>query len=140
MMIIAFFLDITKMFLRIKLSKDKDYLRFLWRFCKTDMAARIFRMIAVTFGVISSPFQANDVVKKHCDMLEDEFPMAVTEVRNQIYVDDLAGGENDENSAKKMIEEIWKFFLEANMQPHKLRQTIRKFWNPFQTNSKALKT
>lgn len=126
MMIIAFVLDITKMFLRIKLSKDKDYLRFLWRFCKTDMAARIFRMIAVTFGVISSPFQANDVVKKHCDMLEDEFPMAVTEVRNQIYVDDLAGGENDENSAKKMIEEIWKFFLEANMQPHKFASNNQK--------------
>ena len=64
MMITAFVLDLTKMFLRIKLHKDKDYLRFVWWFCNTDLAARIFRMIAVSFGVISSPFQAIDVVLK----------------------------------------------------------------------------
>jgi len=40
MNIIAFVLDISKMFLRIKLEHGADYLRFFWRFCQTNMPPR----------------------------------------------------------------------------------------------------
>ena len=139
MEIIAFVLDITKMFLRIKLHKDKDYLRFLWRFCQTDRTARIFRMTAVTFGVISSPFQAIDVVLKHCDLMETEFPLAVQEVRDQLYMDDVAGGDKDEESARKKIEEILNFFTEASMQPHKFASNSQKILQNIPEEFKNLK-
>jgi len=119
MYLIAFVLDISKMFLRIKLQHGTDYLRFFWRFCEQDLPPRIFRMIVVTFGIISSPFQAVDVVLKHADMLNDVFPLAAEEVRSQIYMDDVPGGDNDFEVAKKKIEELWKFFQEASMMPHK---------------------
>lgn len=119
MYLIAFILDISKMFLRIKIQHGKDYLRFFWRYCEKSLPPRIFRMISVTFGMVSSPFQAIDVVLKHADMLQDVLPLASTEVRRQIYMDDVPGGDNELEQAKKKIEELWKFFLEANMMPHK---------------------
>jgi hypothetical protein len=39
---IAFTLDISKMFLRIKLDHGKDYLRFFWRNCDQSQKPRIF--------------------------------------------------------------------------------------------------
>lgn len=126
MMIIAFVLDLTKMFLRVKLHQDKDYLRFLWRFCNTETTARIFRMVAVTFGVISSPFQAIDVVLKHCAMFEKEFPLATIEIRDQIYMDDIPGGDWTEDSAKKKVDEILDLFQKASMQPHKFASNCKR--------------
>ena len=73
------------MFLRIKLKHGADHLRFFWRFCEKNLPPRIFRMAVLTFGMISSPFQAIDVVLKHADMLENVYPLAAEEVRNQIY-------------------------------------------------------
>jgi hypothetical protein len=67
---IAFVIDITKMFLQIKLHKDKDFLRFVWRDCNTKIPPEIFCMLSVTFGVISSPFQSIWVVHKHAEMFE----------------------------------------------------------------------
>ena len=55
MNLVAYVLDISKMFLRIKLAKHKDFLRFLWRDCQSSVAPEVWRMISVTFGVISSP-------------------------------------------------------------------------------------
>lgn len=120
----AFVLDISKMFLRIKLHQDKDYLRFLWRNCDTSVEPKILRMKAVSFGIVSSPYQAIDVVMKHADMLEDRFPMAAQEVREQIYMDDVPGGDDNPESAKTKLEEIQEFFKEANMQPHKFASNI----------------
>ena len=119
MYLIAFVLDISKMFLRIQLQHGKDHLRFFWRFCEKNLPPRIFRMIVVTFGIISSPFQAVDVVLKHADMLNDVYPLAAEEVRKQIYMDDVPGGDDEFETAKKKIEELWDFFQDASMMPHK---------------------
>ena len=116
---IAFILDISKMFLRIKLKHGADHLRFFWRFCEKNLPPRIFRMAVLTFGMISSPFQAIDVVLKHADMLENVYPLAAEEVRNQIYMDDVPGGSEDVHTARKKIEELWNFFQDATMMPHK---------------------
>ena len=124
MYLIAFVLDISKMFLRIKLQYGTDYLRFFWRFCEQHLPPRIFRMIVVTFGIISSPFQAVDVVLKHADMFEEIFPLAAEEVRSQIYMDDVPGGDNEFEEAKQKIEELWNFFQEASMMPHKFASNV----------------
>jgi hypothetical protein len=75
------------MFLRIKLQHGTDYLRFSLRFCEKNVPPRIFRMLVLMFGMISSPFQAIDIVLKHADMQEEIYPLAAEEVRNQIYMD-----------------------------------------------------
>ena len=126
MYIIAFVLDISKMFLRIKIKHGKDYLRFFWRFCEKNLPPRIFRMVVVTFGMISSPFQAIDVVLKHADMLCDVYPLAVEEVKSQIYMDDVPGGDNEFIVAKQKIDELWSFFQDANMMPHKFASNVNE--------------
>ena len=95
MMIIAFVLDITKMFLRIKLKDGKDFLRFLWRNCDTTIPPEIWRMIAISFGMISSPFQAIYVLRKHADLFEKQFPLAHQPIHESTYMDDVSEGNND---------------------------------------------
>jgi hypothetical protein len=124
MNIIAFVLDISKMFLRIKLEHGADYLRFFWRFCQTNMPPRIFRMLVVTFGIVSSPFQAVDVVLRHATMLQDELPLAAEEVRQQIYMDDVPGGAEDVQVAREKIKQLWEFFQSASMMPHKFQSNF----------------
>jgi len=126
MYLIAFVLDISKMFLRIKIEHGKDYLRFFWRFCEKNLPPRIFRMVVITFGIISSPFQAIDVVLKHADMFGDVYPLAAEEVRSQIYMDDVPGGDNEFEIAKNKIDELWNFFQDANMMPHKFASNVSK--------------
>jgi hypothetical protein len=126
MNLFAFVLDISKMFLRIKLHQDKDYLRYLWRNCETSEKVQILRMLSLTFGVISSPFQAVDIVLKHADMLEEKFPLAAESVRDQLYVDDVPDGHDSEDNTQKKLEELLHFFLEASMQPHKFASNSKK--------------
>jgi len=126
LMIIGFALDISKMFLRIKLEHGKDYLRYFWRNCDQEARIKTFRMTVVTFGVISSPFQAIDVVLKHADLFENEFPRAVQVIREQLYMDDVLGGAVDLETAKGTIKEIMDFFLEASMQPHKFASNLQE--------------
>ena len=116
---VGFTLDISRMFLRIKLEHGKNFLRFFWRNCDLNAKVKVFRMTSVTFGVISSPFQAIDVVMKHAELFEKIFPRAVQVIRDQLYMDDVLGGAADLETAKATIEEIAEFFLEASMQPHK---------------------
>ena len=126
LMIVGFALDISKMFLRIKLEHGKDYLRYFWRNCDQEAKIKTFRMMVVTFGVISSPFQAIDVVLKHADLFEEEFPKAVQVIREQLYMDDVLGGAVDLETAKETIKEIMNFFLEASMQPHKFASNLQE--------------
>jgi hypothetical protein len=44
---IAFVLDISKMFLRIKLQHGTDYLKFFWRFCEKKDASKNFQNVGL---------------------------------------------------------------------------------------------
>jgi hypothetical protein len=83
-------------------------------------------MSSLTFGVISSPFQAVDIVLKHADMFEEKFPLAAESVRDQLYVDDVPDGHDSEDNTQKKLEELLHFFLEASMQPHKFASNSKK--------------
>jgi len=120
---VAYCLDISKMFLRIKLHQDRDFLRYLWRECNTAAAIRIFRMTSVTFSVISSPFQAIDVVLKTAEMLRDKFPLAAQLVKRMLYMDDILACYDDVASATDAVKQCQQLFHEANMTPHKFAGT-----------------
>jgi len=117
--IVGYALDISKMFLRIKLDTGKDYLRFLWRFCDTEAKVRVFRMLVVTFGIVSSPFQAGDIVLKNADEFQELYPRAAATVRSQCYMDDVPSSADSLDEAKLEITELMNLFGEATMQAHK---------------------
>jgi hypothetical protein len=129
--IMAFILDISKMFFKIKLHKDQNYLLFLWRNCDTTQKPMILRLLSVVFRVISSPFQAVDVVKKHADLFQDKLHLASEEVPEQLYMDDVPEGDCVEDVAKKKLEEIYEFFLLANMQLHKIASNCQTILEKF---------
>ncbi len=97
---IAFTLDISKMFLWIKLNHGKDYLRFFWRNCDHSQKPQIFQMTSVTFRVISSPFLAIDLVLKHADLFAQIYPLAAATVRDHLYMDDMPAGSKKFEEAK----------------------------------------
>lgn len=123
---VGFALDISRMFLQVKLEEGMNYLRYFWRNCQTEEKIRTFRMTSLTFGVISSPFQAIDVVLKHADLFEKIYPRAVQVIREQLYMDDVLGGAVDLGTAKATIKEIMAFFFEASMQPHKFASNSKE--------------
>jgi len=116
---ISFVLDISRMFLRIKLHKHKDFLRFVWRNCDQSIDPEIWRMISVSFGIISSPFQAIFVVKKHAKLFEQLYNLAQKSIDKNIYMDDVADGSTTSEKAKKLIMQLYHLLLEASMTPHK---------------------
>lgn len=102
---IAFIADIAKMFLAIALDKDQDALRFLWRNFNQNQQATIFRMVAVTFGINSSPFQAIWCLLQTAELYQKSHPLAAEEIRKNLYMDDLASGRDDEDSASHLLQE-----------------------------------
>ena len=115
----VFMLDISKMFLRIKLVHGKDYLRFLWRECAQNVPPEIWRMIVITFGIISSPFQAVFVVRKHAELFKKIYDMAHRSVQESMYMDDVCDGSFVQKEATKMVVQIYQLLLKASMEPHK---------------------
>jgi len=116
---VAFVLDISKMFLRIKLHQDADFLRFMWRDCDITISPEIWRMISVTFGIVSSPFQAIFVVLKHAKLFKDLYELAQKSIQMNMYMDDVPDGEETKPEAEKLVIQIYELLLKASMTPHK---------------------
>ena len=99
--------DVQKMFLQIKLDKeDQDVHRYLWCDMKADVTLTIFKMTRLTFGINSSPFLAIGTAPSHVKESKESFPKASKAVENDMYVDDvLTGAENESNvlTFKKVI-------------------------------------
>jgi hypothetical protein len=116
---VAFVLDISKMFLRIKLQEGKDFLRFLWRDCDQTIPPKIWRMICIVFGVVSSPFQAIFVVLKHAEMFKRMYQLAQRCIQDNMYMDDTLDCATSKEEAEEIVTQIYKLLLEASMTPHK---------------------
>ncbi|MEO0404760.1 MAG: hypothetical protein AAF193_07815, partial [Bacteroidota bacterium] len=104
---IAMMADIRKMFLQVKLTpEDQNVHRFLWRE-NQDESPKTYCMTRVTFGVISSPFEAIATVQHHAKASEDKFPTAAKEVIKNMYVDDYLSGEEDVDKAHVLHKELY---------------------------------
>ena len=121
--------DIQKMFLQIKLAKeDQDVQHYLWRDMKADVTLTIFKMTRLTFGINSSPFLAISTGQSLVKESKENFPEASKAVENDMYVDDvLTGAENESNviTLQKSLDAMMKAggfkfisfeFVCANMQ------------------------
>ena len=90
--------------------EDRDCLRFLW---DVNGRKRVMRFCRVPFGVTSSPFLLNATVKHHlrlCPQAE-----VVSELQNNLYVDDWLTGADSEEEAKRMFLEGKDILSQAGM-------------------------
>ncbi|KAK3745920.1 hypothetical protein QZH41_001370 [Actinostola sp. cb2023] len=99
--------DLRKMFLQIKLArKDQNCHRFVWRESQ-DEDPKVYCMSRITFGVVSSPFEAIATVQHHATVNKDEFPRAAKEIKENMYVDDLLSGEEDIEKAYVLHKDLY---------------------------------
>ena len=105
--------DIEKAFLQIRIDKDhRSFLRFLWFddvFSNEPTIVRN-RFGRVVFGVKSSPFLLNGVIRKHVGQYEfdDEFVQRVVDL---FYVDDFSGGAN--SCVDELFKELKLRFIDS---------------------------
>ncbi|KRY81275.1 hypothetical protein T4D_11065 [Trichinella pseudospiralis] len=86
--------DISKKFLQTGLNeKDRDVCRFLWRSCDVPEAPCIYPM---------------SVIRHHVKKYQHQFPEAVNEVLENMYVDDLLFSVDKEESASEMVAQLRK--------------------------------
>eukprot|EP00794_Sanderia_malayensis_P006437 gene6437-biopygen4765 len=101
--------DIEKAFLNIEIdSEDRDCLRFLW--FDNVMADKpkivTYRFNRVVFGVNSSPFLLNAVLKYHIETFKQLDPLFVQQVAWSFYVDDFVVSVKDCDVSFALYEKV----------------------------------
>ena len=98
--------DIEKAFLNVEIDpSDRDVLRFLWVKDINDPNSHIevYRFNRVAFGVNSSPFLLNAVLRYHTNSYKDKDPEFALKLANSFYVDDLVCGADNLENAKELF-------------------------------------
>ena len=94
--------DIEKAFLNIEIiPEDRDCLRFLWvdDIQAEDPQIVVFCHQTAVFGVKTSPFILNAVLRHHIERYKEIDPNFVTKLVEGFYVDDLVSGGSNTHEA-----------------------------------------
>ena len=123
---IAYSCDIQKCFLNIRVKEDqRRFLHYVWQFPPKEGdpnkkgTVKLMRFKSTAFGVISSPFVSNFVIRKHCELFERQFPEASAAVKQGCYVDDIVGGAKTEEEAKELCKNIHELMALGSFSLHK---------------------
>ncbi|CAL8126482.1 unnamed protein product [Orchesella dallaii] len=98
--------DITKMYRQFEVhEEDRDYQRILWR-DNLNNPIMEYRLKTVTYGTACAPFLATRCLNQLATDEEKEFPTAAKVIKQDMYVDDLVGGETSTTTAIKLVNEL----------------------------------
>ena len=118
---VAYCADISKMYLRLRLSKqDQPYCRYFWRHMNTNVPFRVFQYNRISFGYRDSPFKAIWVVKKQAENMKNQFPEAAQVLQEDLYMDDVCSGSETAAQAAQTIKDITHILSEADLPLHKI--------------------
>ncbi|XP_011169528.2 uncharacterized protein LOC105202643 [Solenopsis invicta] len=96
---VVFCADIAQMYRQILVHPaNRRYQLILWRRDPTEKI-KTFELTTVTFGTASAPFLAQRVVCQLATDERDRFPLALSVLNNEIYVDDVMSGGDSFDSA-----------------------------------------
>ena len=145
---IALIGDIEKAFLNIEVCPaDRNCLRFLWfKDCKKeDSEIIVYRFNRVVFGVNSSPFLLNAVLRHHVESYKEVDQNFVSKMLNSFYVDDLVSGSNCIEDAFNLYRQAKSRMLEGGFRLRKwktnsseLAKTIRECENESESEGPKL--
>ena len=111
---IGVIMDISKMFLNIRISKDqKDLHRFL-------AFGKVLRQAMLLFGEASSPYLAIETVLTHAEAMAEQYKLAAEELKKSLYMDDVISGSKATEEAIQLIEELIDFFDSMHLKVHKI--------------------
>ena len=108
------------MFLSIglELKSDQEMLRFVWSM--PGQPIKHYRMITVTFGLISSPHQAISCLRDTAIRLQTVYPEAAMIILICGYMDDIASGAKTVQEGKRLIMEILVIMASGGFKGHKI--------------------
>ena len=102
----VFSADIKKMFRKFLIAEDdRKYQRILWRREISD-PIEAYELQTVTYGLVSSPYQAIRSVLQLAADEETRFPTVSHLLRNNIYVDDILGGHDNLDNARQIQNQL----------------------------------
>lgn len=117
--------DIEKAFLQISIKEeDRDFTSFLWykdildNKWPTGQLAH-FRFCRVPFGLRSSPFILNKIIKHHLEKSFPLYPDTVEAIKNNLYVDDLVISHENKHTLGNIVVETKAIFESMSMKMHK---------------------
>ena len=114
--------DIEKAFLNIEVDpSDRDVLRFLWvdDIYSDNPSIVEYRYKRVVFGVRSSPFLLNAVLRHHINSFKDVDPVFVSQLCQNFYVDDLVSGAGDKDQVLQLYRDAKARLLEGGFKLRK---------------------
>ena len=107
---VALLADVSRMYRAIELTKpDRDLHRFVWRRNLKDPLLD-YSMTRVTFGVSTSSFAANMLVKQNVLDFAMDYLLAVDAVNRAFYVDDGLTGADSTEEAIKLQRQLQELF------------------------------
>lgn len=102
----VFTTDIRMMFRQILISEDdRPYQRILWRE-SPELPLLLYNLNTVTYGMKSSPYLAIRTLRQLADDEEARYPAAAHLLRSSVYMDDIFGGADTLEGAKKLKQEL----------------------------------
>ena len=99
---VALVADLTEMFSQVTMVKqDRRYHRFLWRGLDLSRPPEVYEAMRLMFGDHASPYLAQYVVRQHAEDNRDDYPLAVSIILSQMYMDDIMTSlETDDEAIK----------------------------------------
>ncbi|XP_073963061.1 uncharacterized protein [Choristoneura fumiferana] len=100
--------DVQQMYRQILVpEEDADYQRILWRPSPAG-PVRDYRLLTVTYGVSSAPFQALRTMAQLAQDSADKYPAGAAVLARDIYVDDVVTGADSVEQALSLQSELTK--------------------------------
>lgn len=122
---IAIYADIKKMFNQVKLDESQWNLqRIFWRENRNE-PLREYWLTVLIFGQSASPYLAVRSVKQTARDAEKEFPEAAKVIENDFYMDDCVTGEETEEKAIKIAEEVNQILRKAGFILRKWKSNVK---------------
>jgi len=111
--------DITKVYLQIEIHPDhRDLIRVVWR-PSPDQPLKHFRLTVVPFGVTTAPYLATRTLLQLAMDMKLTYPEAAEILMKRFYVDDWSTSFLDEETARRMYEDIIKLLRSAGFEMRK---------------------
>ena len=119
--------DLKQVFLQIRIAgNNRDVLRFHWISDLKTQQAQVLRFTRAIFGLNQSPFLLGRTLEDHLQTHAVGNVEIATTFREDLYVDDLLGGIETIEQARKNKEASIAAFEDATFELHKWHSNIRE--------------
>ena len=123
---IAIASDVSEMYHQISLSpQDRPYQRFLWREEESGEVNE-YEFNRLVFGVNSSPFQAQFVIRHHAEKHRESFPRAAEAVLKSTYMDDTMDSVDSDAEGAELYRQLSRLWEMAGMHAQKWISNSKK--------------